>query len=72
MSQGNHDIKPVIQDSKNGRYTVSYRPSTAGEFTVSVKVAGTSIMGSPFKLTVKAGSKSKSKIRGLRVAIFLT
>ena len=72
VSQGNHDIKPVILDSKNGRYTVSYRPSTAGEFTVSVKVAGTSIMGSPFKLTVKAGSKSKSKIRGLRVAIFLT
>ena len=71
VSQGNHDIKPVILDSKNGRYTVSYRPSTAGEFTVSVKVAGTSIMGSPFKLTVKTGSKTKSKICGLRVAIFL-
>lgn len=60
-SQGNHDIKPVVLDSKNGRYTISYRPSTAGEYTVSIKVAGNSIKGSPFKLTVKTGSKSKSK-----------
>lgn len=59
--QGNHDIKPVITDSKNGRYRISYRPSTAGEFTVSIKVTGTSILGSPFKLTVKRGSTSKSK-----------
>jgi len=58
--QGSHDIIPVIKDSKNGRYTISYRPSTAGEFTVSVKVTGTSILGSPFKLTVKRGS-TKSK-----------
>ena len=61
VSQGNHDIKPVVLDSKNGRYTISCRPGTAGEYMVSIKVAGNSIKGSPFKLTVKTGSKSKSK-----------
>ena len=61
VSQGNHDIKPVVLDSKNGRYTISYRPGTAGEYMVSIKVAGNSIKGSPFKLTVKTGGKSKSK-----------
>ncbi len=61
VSQEIDDIKPVIMDSKDGRYTISYRPTAAGEFTVSIKVTGYSIMGSPFKLTVKTGSKSKSK-----------
>ena len=38
---------------KDGRYSVSYRPTAPGEFTVAVKIAGTSIMGSPFTLTVQ-------------------
>ena len=54
-------IKPVIMNSKDGRYTISYRPTAAGEFTVSIKVSGSLIMGSPSKLTVKTRSKSNSK-----------
>ena len=58
--QGNEGIIPVnIKDCKNGRYTISYRPGAAGEFTVSLKVAGSSILGSPFQLTVKRLEKRK-------------
>ena len=61
--QPNNDIKPTVIDSKNGRYSVRYRPNAPGEFTVFVKVTGNPISASPFKLIVKssAGNKSRSK-----------
>ena len=50
-----HDVtEPVNMTLMDGRYTFSYRPTTPGEFTVSIKVAGTPIMGSRFPLTVKS------------------
>ena len=46
-------VKVNIKDSKDGCYKVSYKPETAGEFNVSITVAGEAIKGSPFKLRVK-------------------
>ena len=54
------EIKTVMTSLKDGRYLISYRPKTAGEFKVSIKVGGTSIMGSPFELKV-ATRESKPK-----------
>ena len=55
------DIKTVITSLKDGRYLISYRPKTLGEFKVSIKVGGTSITGSPFQLKVATrGRKPKS------------
>ena len=55
------DIKTVMMSLKDGRYLISYRPNTPGEFNVSIKVGGTSITGSPFQLKVATrGSKPKS------------
>ena len=57
-----NDLKLVTTDLKDGRYSVSYRPTTPGEFTVSVEVAGTAIMGSPFTLQVnRRASAPKNK-----------
>ena len=42
-----------MTDWKDGRYSVSYKPKTPGKFTVSVEVARSPIMGSPFTLEVK-------------------
>ena len=63
-----HDLKLVKTDLNDGRYSVSYRPTTPGKFTVSVEVAGTAIVGSPFALQVK-GRKSlpkKKLVRGIK------
>ena len=49
-----------MTSSKDGRYLISYRPKTLGGFRVSIKVGGTSIMGSPFQLKV-ATRESKAK-----------
>ena len=55
------DIKTVMTSLKDGRYLISYRPNTLGEFNVSIKVGGTPIKGSPFQLKVATrGSKPKS------------
>ena len=56
-----NDLKLVKTDLKDGRYSVSYRPTTTGEFTVSVEVTGTAIMGSPFVLQVKRTSAPNKK-----------
>ena len=49
---GHETLQTVVTDWKDGRYSVSYKPKTAGKFTVSVEVAGSPIMGSPFTLEV--------------------
>ena len=46
-------LEAVVTDLKDGRYSVSYAPIATGKFTVSVEVAGSPIMGSPFTLDVK-------------------
>ena len=45
--------KPSITDTKDGCYKVTYKPETAGEFSVSITVAGEAILGSPFQLKVE-------------------
>ena len=50
---GHERQEVVVTDLKDGRYSVSYAPETPGTFTVSVEVAGSPIMGSPFTLDVK-------------------
>ena len=65
-----NDLKLVTTDLKDGRYSVSYRPTTPGEFTVSVEVARTAIMGSPFTLQVKGRAsllvQKKKLVRGTK------
>ena len=50
---GHETLQTVVTDWKDGRYSVSYKPKTPGKFTVSVEVARSPIMGSPFTLEVK-------------------
>ena len=52
-----------VTDSNNGCYTVSFKPETAGDFNVSVRVADEPIKGSPFQLKVE---KKKRKLKGIR------
>ena len=50
--KGTQDIRCVVKDWKNGRYSISYTPKVAGKFSVSIKVREEPIKGSPFTLTV--------------------
>ena len=50
---GHERLEAVVTDLRDGRYLVSYAPIAPGKFTVSVEVAGSPIMGSPFTLDVK-------------------
>ena len=51
-----------VQDHGNGRYTFSYKPSSTGNYQVTVKVKGDDIQGSPFTWGVEEWHlKSKSK-----------
>lgn len=49
-TQTGTSLKVNITDSKDGCYKVSYKPETAGDFIVSVIVAGEAVKGSPFQL----------------------
>ena len=49
--------KPVkIEDLGNGQFSASYLPSMAGEYTVSLKVKGEPVPGSPFTVNVQYAS----------------
>ena len=50
--KGTEDIRSVVKDCKNGRYSISYTPKVAGKFSVSIKVREEPIKGSPFTLMV--------------------
>ena len=62
--------KPSITDTKDGCYKVTYEPETAGEFSVSITVAGEPIMGSPFQLRVEEpgrGIKNKLELAAILI-----
>ena len=62
--------KPSITDTKDGCYKVTYEPETAGEFRVSISVAGEPIMGSPFQLRVEEpGRGIKNKLELVAILI---
>ena len=46
------DIRSVVKDLKNGHYFISYTPTIAGNFSVSIKVRDEPIKGSPFTLVI--------------------
>ena len=49
--------KPVkIEDLGNGQFSASYLPSMAGEYTVTLKVKGEPVPGSPFTVNVQYAS----------------
>ena len=48
--QQNENIEPV--NSQDGRYSVTYRPKTHGEYAVTININGIAIKGSPFTLEV--------------------
>ena len=49
--------KPVkLEDLGNGQFSASYLPSMAGEYTVSLKVKGEPVPGSPFTVNVQYAS----------------
>ena len=49
--------KPIkIEDLGNGQFSASYLPTMAGEYTVSLKVKGEPVPGSPFAVNVQYAS----------------
>lgn len=45
-----------IWDNKDGSYTVNYKPSKVGTFSLSVTLQGANIQGSPFQIKVTPGN----------------
>ena len=60
-TQTGTSLKVNIADSKDGCYKVSYQPETAGDFIVSVNVAGEAIKNSPFQLKVREQPTRRKK-----------
>lgn len=61
--EGNVDTQRDAK--KKGKTEFTYKPTTAGDHTISVSVNGEAVQGSPFKLNVKEGAdKSKIKVSG--------
>ena len=56
-------IKTSVTNLTDGRYSVSYCPTIPGEFTVAIKFAGTSIMGSPFTLNVQKKPVNSRRVK---------
>lgn len=63
---GTEDIPSVVKDLKDGRYSISYTPKFAGNFSVSIKVRDEPIKGSPFTLVItKNIAIQQGKLRGV-------
>ena len=60
-------IETVVTDLKDGRYSISYTPAISGKFSVAVEVAGSPIIGSPFKLNIRK-KMPKKKVKSPIVA----
>jgi len=55
--KGIEDIRSVVEDLKDGHYSVSYTPKAAGNFIVHIKVRDEPIKGSPFTLVITKPGK---------------
>ena len=55
-----------VNDNNDGSYTVEYKPSTSGSYSIAITLAGRSMPGSPFALTVLVprADASRCSIRG--------
>lgn len=55
-----------VIDNNDGSYRVEYKPSTSGAYTIAITLAGRSMPGSPFALTVlmPRADASRSTLRG--------
>lgn len=55
-----------VIDNNDGSYTVEYKPSTSGAYTIAITLAGRSMPGSPFSLTVLVprADASRCSLRG--------
>ena len=49
-----------IQDNKTGQYQISYCPRDQGKYSISIKVNGQHVYGSPYDLLVKAREQAVS------------
>ena len=67
---GTEDFRSVVKDLKDGRYSISYTPKFAGNFSVSIKVRDEPIKGSPFTLVItKKVAILQGKHRGVNFNI---
>ena len=67
---GTEDIRSVVKDLKDGRYSISYTPKFAGNFSVFIKVRDEPIKGSPFTLVItKKVAIQQGKHRGVNFNI---
>jgi hypothetical protein len=61
----------MIQDNKDGTYTVQYTPEDCGPYNISITFNGEPIKEAPFRTTaIPTGDASKCKITG-RVFVFV-
>jgi hypothetical protein len=47
------DVQSTITDTKDGKYTVSYRVPSAGKYKINITIDGKDIKSSPFTQDVK-------------------
>ena len=52
LTPAGHQLKTDIKDTKDGRYTVTYTPQSAGQHRVEIQVNGQSLTGSPWVVQV--------------------
>ena len=50
-----------VIDNNDGTYRIEYKPSTSGSYTIAITLAGRSMPGSPFALTVLAPCADASR-----------
>ena len=50
--RGSSVVRARVTDMEDGTYSVKYTPSTSGSYSISITLAGASLAGSPWPLTV--------------------
>ena len=53
IQAGIEDISPVIQDNKDGTYSVSFKPHQTGEHSIAITLNGQDTLESPYKVPVR-------------------
>ena len=66
-------VKPTVHDHEDGSYSIKYRASTSGSYSISISLHGVPLPGSPFALQVlrpapSAGQPSPSVLTTTRMA----